>query len=255
MTFAAIWTFVKSPVGRYAVAAIALAGILWAAAAHFRHQGQLEGKQEATDTLTQQMQKQHEADRQDTNNLLQQFDQRFQGYEAKLDAAAQREEQQAKIIADLVAQRKQASDKVDGLKDNELHDFITATIALREKTDKAAGYTPGEERVIAHAVVDDPLCRKESQTFPAQLQACKDGQTQLTGERDVNLGKFNALADYTGRLEGYYVEAYNAIPRKGNFWLRVISLGVAGKPKKIAVPDLKALKGEAQSSPKPTTTN
>jgi hypothetical protein len=250
MTFAAVWMFIKSPIGRYTLAALALAGILWAGAVHFRHQGQLEGKQEATDKLTQVMQHEHETDRQDTNNLLSKYDQRFQSFEQKLNAAADREAQQGRIIADLVKQRAAASASVDKLKDAELHDFITATIALRDKLDKTPGYTAGEERVIAHAVVDDPLCRKQSEEFPAQLQACKDGQDQLKGERDTVQSKYSTLAGYTGRLEGYYVEAYNAIPRKGNFWMRVVSMGFAGKPKKITVPDLKALRGEAQSSPK-----
>lgn len=235
-TLAAAWMFIKSPVGRYTLGALALLALLAGLRIHFIHQGQLEGKQAATDQLTAQRAKEKEADRADTKAHLDQDDKIFQMYADKLDAAGRREEAAAQVIANLAAQRGQASQHVDGVPDAELRDFIIATLALRAKTDTTPGYTAQEQRAIAHDVVDDPLCRKEVDGFPAQVQACTEAKAQLTGQRDVKVQELATLAGYTDRLEGYYTDAFNAIPRNGNKWIRLLTFGLKGKPIKLALP-------------------
>jgi hypothetical protein len=105
-----------------------------------------------------------------------------------------------------------------------------------------AAYGEAEERAIAACLVDRPLCQKQNVVLKA---ANADLQQELAGvekARSLEQQQYNSLAGYTGELEHSYVQLYNAVPKRRNWIVSIVTLGMAGRPKKLAVPSVEELR-------------
>lgn len=241
--FPSIIAFVTSKTGMYAMGGIAVVGLLFGVRSHFIHQGQLEGKQEATDTMTAQRDKEKQQDHEQLVAALKMADSVITEARATFAAATQKEESAKQALRAISAQRTQAQATVNGLKDSDLHDFIVGPkgLALRPATDRTLGYNPAEERALASCVSDYPLCKDTTDKQANQIASINDKVDALQKQQNAMQAKYDALATYTNTVERDYTDLYNAFPRKGNTFLRIVTFGLAGKPKKIAAPDPKVL--------------
>jgi hypothetical protein len=241
MNVAAVIAFVRSPIGRYLLIAIAAMSLFVGLRAHFIHQGQLEGRQSAADQFTQQREKERTDDRQALTVTIAQANAQTAMAQKAIEAAMAREQAAAQTIQLLIEQRSQASKQVAGLQDSQLHDYITAALSIRKSDDHTLGYSFGEEREIAQRIIDDPLCRKQGDELAKQVNDVKDQVSEMQKSQAIDKQKYESLAHYTGDLERQYADLYNSFPRKGNRLLRIVSFGLKGKPKTIKAPDPKEL--------------
>jgi hypothetical protein len=141
------------------------------------------------------------------------------------------------------AQRIEAAASVAAIPSASLHLANVKALAAAGVSDSGGGvYSPDEERAIAACLADRPLCQKQN----VALSAANEGlQQQVLGEQKA-LGfeqqRYDVLAGYTGDLEREYVRMYNAIPKNRNWVLSVVTLGLKGRPKRLAVPSLEELR-------------
>ncbi len=235
--------FVTSKTGMYVVGGIATVGLLLGVRSHFIHQGQLEGQQTATDTMTAQRDKERQQDRDQLAEIVKQANSTIAAAQAQLAEASQREQAASQAIRALAVQRTQAQATVNGLKDSDLHDFIVGPkgLALRPSTDRTPGYNPAEERALASCVSDYPLCKDTTDKQANQIASINDKVDALQKQQNAMQAKYDALATYTNTVERDYTDLYNSFPRKGNTFLRILTFGLAGKPKKLTAPDPKVL--------------
>lgn len=241
--FASILAFFTSRVGLYTIGGIAIVGGLLVARSHFIHQGQLEGQQTATDAMTAQREKERQQDREQLDATLKRADLTIAAAQAQLQAATEREQAASQAIKALAVQRTQAQATVNGLKDTDLHDFIVGPkgLGIRQEMDKTPGYNPAEERALATCVSDYPLCKDTTDKQASQIASINDKVDAMQKQLTALQGKYDALAAYTTTVERDYTDLYNAFPRKGNAFVRIVTFGLAGKPKKIPTPDPKVL--------------
>jgi hypothetical protein len=141
------------------------------------------------------------------------------------------------------AQRVEAAASVAALPSASLHLANVKALATAGVSDSGGGvYSPDEERAIAACLVDRPLCQKQN----VALSAANEGlQQQVLGEqkaRGSEQQRYDVLAGYTGDLEREYVRMYNAVPKNRNWVLSVLTLGLKGRPKRLAVPSLEELR-------------
>jgi hypothetical protein len=235
-----LFSFIKSPIGRYVSLGILAAGLFFGARAHFRYQGKLEGKQEAVQEFTKTQEAQQAADRKATADHLAADNAKDQLVDKALTQSAAAVQSSNQALLALQKQTAAALNTVNGLKDGELHSFITRTLGIRSAGDTSPGYLPTEERAIATAVVDEPACRKETAELGNKVKALGDQVDQLNKKVTIAQDKFASLGTYTTTLEKNYTALYNAFPRQGprTWW----SLGlVRGKPKQLPTPDPQTL--------------
>jgi hypothetical protein len=239
----AIVGFVTSKAGKYILGAGGLILGFVLLRAHFIHQGQLEGQQQATDSLTAVHQKELQKDREDYIAIKDRADKQFDAAQKLIDSANQRELLAQKTIDALTRKRVDAANNVAAVKDSDLHDFIVGPkgLSIRPNTDKSPGYSASEERAIATCVSDYPICKSTLSAQTEQIGSVADKVSGLAEQVNQLQVKYDGLAGYTVKVERGYTELYNAFPRKGNKIVQILTFGLAGKPKKIPTPDPKVL--------------
>jgi len=239
----AIVGFVTSKAGKYVLGAGGLVLGFVLLRAHFIHQGQLEGQQQATDSLSAVHEKERQEDRAQLAEVVKTANSNIAAAQAQLEAASQRELAASNTIKALAAQRIQTAGTVAAVKDSDLHDFIVGPqgLNIRPNADKSPGYSALEERAIATCVSDYPICKASLSAQTEQIGSVTDKVSALTSQVNQFQAKYAALAGYTTTVERDYTDLYNAFPRKGNRWLQFVTFGLAGKPKKIPTPDPKVL--------------
>src|SRR5579864_7992221 len=108
MTLAAIFTFFRSPLGRYLAITVAATGLFLGLRAHFIHQGQLEGRQSAADQFTAQLATEKAADRQLLKEHLEADNAKDAAQTAAFNKAVENEKAAALTIQGLIAERAKA---------------------------------------------------------------------------------------------------------------------------------------------------
>lgn len=139
-------------------------------------------------------------------------------------------------LAAVRAQRKAVQAKVAELPDAALLTDVTDKLALREKNDSTPELYPRELRAVDAAITDYPLLQRENTilgeragALEAIIRSLDQKATAIEIERD-------AWKLWAGQVETHYVRVYNALPRKGNRFLRIITFGLAGKARKLQFP-------------------
>jgi septal ring factor EnvC (AmiA/AmiB activator) len=231
-------------------------------AGHYRAKWKAEGAQERMGKETADAEKKWEGERTTLIGQVKQADQEKAAAEARAEQAnrekahfADLAQQLGQQLAQLAGQRQQTAAQVDRLRDDQLERSITDSLGIRKPGDTRACFYPGELRVIAHAVEEYPICKKQVREFQDQVKqvqsqiAAGQREAQALAEEIAAIGrKVQAQETYIGQVEGHYAEAFNAIPRHRNFGQLVcgaLTLGRACKPPQIKLPkldDLRALR-------------
>ena len=216
-----------------AVLAVILA-ILWYG--HKQKQaGKDEGKQEAGNEWSKQLETARQKDREELDRRIQDADRIKEEAQQRFQAAVDREGQYLRTIQGLSAQRTSAAQTVVGLADSALHGYIVQQLGLRTLGDNAPCYLPVEERTIAKAIVDAPLCQKQNDALGQQIGELKQQVKAVQDKQAATEQKVSALVDYTIKVESAYTTLYNAFPRKAKT-AKCLWLWSCGKPKPLSVP-------------------
>lgn len=229
-----------------AVAAIGIA--LWWYGARQRAQGRAEGQQQAGAEWSQELEKARAADRAETEKQLQRWESVYQEAQARAAAAESLGRELARAVASIQQQRTQAVHTVSALPDSGLRPYIIQTLGLRAVGDDTPGFIPSEERAIAKCVADQPLCAKQVETQREQIAKLEEGQAAQQDQIAALNQKYDALADYSTRLEATYTAIWNAWPRKRRS-PKCLWIWKCGKGPKIPTPDPETLKPVREEKP------
>ncbi len=143
----------------------------------------------------------------------------------------------------VAGERTEASTAVGGIPAGSLHaDNVRALQAVGVAGNGVGAYGEAEERAIAACLADRPLCQKQNVVLTEESSELQQELGNAQKARALQQQQYESLAGYTGELERTYTQLYNAVPRRRNWWLSVVTLGVAGKPKRLAVPQLEELR-------------
>lgn len=218
--------------------AVLVALFLWGQAK--KREGQEEGKRDAGAEWSQQLEQARAADRKATEQQIAQWQGLYEQAQARAAAAESTGRELARAVASIQQQRVQVVDTVNRMPDSALHSYIVDQLRLRAPGDTTACYTPSEERAIAKAIADAPLCQKQAETMQGQITALSEQVASLKDGQAALSSKYDALAGYATRLEGTYTALYNAWPRKARSW-KCLGLWKCGAGPKIPTPDPQTL--------------
>lgn len=234
------WT---KPWVRYAVAALAIAGLLLSARAYYIHHGKTLGREEQKTESNQDDANRQAADRTATNELLKRYATALDASNAKTERLMLMTQQLVAANADLARRRNDQAAAVAKIPDSELHSYVIDVLKLRRPEDKTPGYLPVEERAIAKCVSEFPTCQEQvtklNETVNSQADTIKSGLESAS----IQTTQYDTLAAYTNRLEGSYVDLYNRWPQKRNWLLTIVTAGVKGKPRPMGRPEPFKLQG------------
>ena len=120
------------------------------------------------------------------------------------------------------------------MSDDQLFADVRAQLGMVPPTD-VSPFTAPELREIDVRVTEHPLLQKQNgilqQTIAAEEQklAAKLDELRATqAQRDAAITAYN-------QLTGHYIVAYNAL-RKRNWFLTIVTVGLAGGPQKLPIP-------------------
>lgn len=194
--------------------------------------GKDSGKQEAGQESAIALEKMRASDQAATQKIL-------NSYQTKLDAADVRLQEErattarfANLAASISQQRVAAASQTRSVADADILPSIKSELG----GDPRLPLTFPEQRSILACLKDQPLCQKENDALKGQIGSIRDEVKTLTGKVDDLNGKYVALEGYTGRLHGYYVTAWNLVPKKRNKLLTIITFGIKGKAPKLSIP-------------------
>jgi hypothetical protein len=224
---------------RRGLLAVGVLALLWMVREHYVQLGEARGKEAQAVASAQEGEQQREAQRKDAVDEVAVLRAEIAAMDARGEALARAVQTSIAAAQQLAGARAQAEQQVMGIPAGDLH--ASNRKALGEMD---GAYSEDDERKIAACLADRPLCERQS-------AALSDANTNLQQElalerkaRGAQQQQFQALMGYTGALEQQYVNVYNTLPRKRNWWLSVVTLGFKGKAKKLSVPSLEEWKGE-----------
>ena len=240
-----MWTFLISPLGRKIGLGIAAAVVLFAAVKWYESKIRADEQLKQADKFTEQLEKIREVDRAKTEEILQAAQAKQEAAERRVQASLDREARLVQSLSAIQSSRVEAVRAVQQIADTELHTYNVKALGLRgPDAPFSACYIPSEERRIAEALTQYPLCQKQVETQAAQIAEIKNQVQDLKTISAALETKFDSLQGYTTRLEGYYVTVYNLIPRKRRAW-KCLGLWNCGRAKPIPTPAPLDLKGSA----------
>ncbi len=145
-------------------------------------------------------------------------------------------EEASRALAAVRAERKTAVEKTELLPDSALFSDVTDKLGLREKTDATPQFYPRELRALDATVTERPLLLRENAILQGRMGAIEGIVRGLEQKVSAIEGQRDAWTTWASQVETHYIRVYNALPRKGNRFLRIITFGLAGKAKKLPFP-------------------
>lgn len=200
------------------------------------------------DENTQKIEEMRSADRAKVQEVLNEATAKQEAAERRMQASLDRESILVRSLASIQQQRQSTASTVEKVRDSDLRPFNIQQLGVRAVGDNNPCYTPAEERAIAVAITQYPLCQKQVETQTAQIAEIKEGVAALKDKTAALETKLESLAGYTDRLEGYYRVVWEALPRKGRkAWPPWCWAFKCSKKVNLAAPDPISLK---QGAPK-----
>ena len=239
-----MWTWILSPIGRKVGLGIAVVLVLFAAVKWYESKIRADEQLKQADKFTEQLEKIREADRAKTDEILQAAQAKQEAAERRVQESLNRESILVRSIASIQQQRSTATTSVDRVRDSDLHTFNVQGIGLRQPADNSPCYTVAEERAIASAITQYPLCQKQVEVTNNQVQEIREQVAALTDKAAAIETKLDAVTGYATRLEGAYTILYNAFPRKRRS-VKCLWMFSCGRAKPIPTPTPLDLKGSA----------
>jgi hypothetical protein len=214
MTLVAIWTFLRSPLGRKIAFGVAIAIAAALVARHLIEVGRVRGESAATQRAMDSIAKLKDADTAGTKEQLEAHDRKLQVLEESAAASRAQANQLGAMVLELGRQRTAAVAKVDQVPDAGLHAFNVDQLRIRGPDDRAACYLPAEERAIGKCLAAQPFFDQEVAKASGRADKLETEVREVQAQVQEHEEKFRDLAAYTTRVEGYYVSLYNATAKK-----------------------------------------
>lgn len=211
--------------------------------------------------VTEKAEVQRKQDRVHLNELLAESSEREAAARSREVEAIKRFEDAMRLVdraterlANIQTERTAAHARVDSLPDNLLTPHIWRAIGIRRPEDPSPGFYPDELRYLARCTTDWPLCQQQAQALQEKA-GLREGQIKALGEQveaiidraQATADKVDAFVDYTVKLERYYVQAYNALPRRSRSAKCLFLWKCRDKSLPVPTPaDVAALRPQAQ---------
>ena len=218
MTFAAIWAFLRSPLGRRLALGAAIVAGFFVLRAHFVEVGRLKGEAAATQAANTQLVQNWQQDRQQTAEENRRRDQAIDALQARVEASIARADELAAQALAIAQQRQVAAAKVDQVPDSALHAYNVAQLALRPPGDRTVCYTSPEERSIGKCLADRPLLTEQLDKTGKQLTEAQSQASDRAQQLGLARTNYAQLTGYATRLERDYVTLYNLSSKKSRRW-------------------------------------
>ncbi len=178
--------------------------------------------------VTEKADVQRKQDRAQLNELLAESSEREAAARLREAEAVKRFEDAMRLVdraterlANIQTERTAAHARIDSLPDNLLTPHIWRAIGIRRPEDPSPGFYPDELRYLARCTTDWPLCQQQAQALQekvggleGEIKALGEQVQAVTDRAQATADKVDAFVEYTVKLERYYVQAYNALPRK-----------------------------------------
>lgn len=222
---------------RRALVVVGIAGALYVARWHYISVGKQQGHAEAAVQEQTTSEQQRIQARTELTKVLDASAAELEAANRRFEQAKQLAAVQNDLIIRLQGQRVQQAKAVAQLPDSDLHPYIIHNLGLRPVQDTAAGYYPVEERAVADCLTQRPLCEQQQLALSKEVSAQAVQLSGLTDKIDALTKQSKGVTDYANSVEHLYVELYNDFPRKRNWFLTIITFGIAGKPKLLSMPD------------------
>ncbi len=236
-----IGTTVGRWVGVVSIGALLVGGIIWLKV----HDAKVREEERAVqaDKQSQEIEKMRAADRTATERILNEATAKQEAAERRMQASLDREAGLVRTIASLGQQRAVVAGEVTRVADSELHGFNARSLGIRGPADTSIPcYLAAEERAIATAITQYPLCQKQVEATNAQVVEIKE-QVTAQNEKIAAMGtKLDAVTGYASRLEQSYTVLYNLFPRKRRS-AKCLWMFSCGRAKPLPVPAPIDLKG------------
>ncbi len=141
-----------------------------------------------------------------------------------------------RALAAVKAQRSAAAAKTASLPDSAVLPDLTTKLGLREKNDLSPQLYARELRALDSAVTDYPLLKRENELLQDRTLALEGTAQGFEQQALAIAGQRDAWITWANQVEIHYVRVYNALPKKGNRFLRIITFGLAGKARRLTFP-------------------
>lgn len=202
-------TFLKSKYTWYALAALAVVLGFFVLRAHYVDEGKKSGVEEQKQTESATFESMRKSQQDQLDSIVKSAEARIADATARANAASAQVSQQNALVMALAAQRATATQTVERVADSDLHAYNIQTLALRDPHDSTTCYNPTEERAIASAVTQYPLCQRSVTESSKEIDALRS-QVAAVNDKVSALGvELTAEKSYTSQLFNYYVTLYN----------------------------------------------
>lgn len=199
--------------------------------------GKEEGLQEGKASQVELDKRQFTEMREDYLNKMSELTDQIKTSNARVLAADARLGDATRTIQALAASRQLAQDKVQTLSDPEVVLDLAQKLQLRDLTDKTPQLYPRELRKADLIVTDYQNLQAQGQALTDKVDAVTEKVNALSQKLDAVEQQRDLAVQWGNQVEGYYVKAYNAVPKKGNTFLRIITFGIKGRAPKLDFPD------------------
>lgn len=230
----------SSPIVRkvtYLVGAVLLVGgLFWYTYRAGKSTGKQQGKQEATVSALDQDRAIYQRDRLATAQALQDAVAREQEAAARWNAAEEKTKAAAAAIKAALSARAESHEQVARIPDEKLFADVTRRLEIRAPEDATLFFNSVELRKIDTVLAEQPAVEAENRALDGKIAALEVKLNALAGKVDAVAQQRDAALRWANEVEGLYVKAYNAVPRKRNWLLTIVTFGLKGKPKKLDLP-------------------
>jgi hypothetical protein len=202
-----VWSFLKSPLGRWiAIGAVVLVFLL-GARAHYLREGRRQGLETGHVEASQQIEQVRAQAALSLEATAAQAKASIAAADQRTAAVMTQLAQYAATLKQLAQAKQVADEKVNALPDASLHAYVKQTLGL--SADPTDDYTAPEERQLARCVTDLPACQQQLGVMQKAAGA-QEEKTAAAEDRATALAKqLDATQQYGRSLYTDYARLYN----------------------------------------------
>lgn len=222
--------------GKRLLLAGGILAVLLGARWYFLQQGEARGRAAAAQEAQVKIDAERVQNRQELEKALDQSAQSLEDARQRFQMAQDALKRFSDVILQLSAKRATEAQQIAKIPDSSLHEHNVSVLGLRAPNDTTQGYLFSEERAIASCLSDHPLCQEQNKSLDSSLRAATDSAKALADQNATLRTRDTALISYANKVEHSYIDLYNSIPRKRNWFLTILTFGIKGKPKPLPMP-------------------
>jgi hypothetical protein len=180
--------------------------------AYYINEGKRQGKDEASQTQQQDLNKSRQQDHQELQGVLDKANASLATAEQHRNAADATLLQVAGVLADLAKKQGAGQAAVARLSDSELHPYIVGQLGLRAKGDNTPGYTAAEERSLSECVTQYPICKQQRDAQGQQVTAQQDKTQSADDAAAAEQRIAGATQAFSDKVDDLFNRLYNLHP-------------------------------------------